>query len=274
VSLFTYPVDTEQFGPVRAWHPVSVKSMVTFAAALAMLGVATVAVEVILAYTAPALLGKDVACGADYCVGIRGKSGVWSAIPAFTLPLAAIFLARALRRGPKAYFEVRQRGLVWGSAWRTRGRPWDQVHALDVHRMVGPSNWLAQLLGWDYRCTIVFTDRKQLTFRSSTADYALLERRVRRYCPTVVQLSPEEQRWRRFRFVWLAIALVLLAIFVVGLLYVASVPDERTIGYRQVPAFSDSQIVLGGGVFGVVFVGFTVSLTAYLLAAPVRRRRR
>ncbi len=272
VVRFTRPVDAEQFGPVRGRHAVSVKSMITFAAVMAMLGVAITTVEVILDYADPAVLGKDRYCAAEYCTEIRGEGGFWVAIPMVVLSFAVILLARALRPGPSAYFEVRQRGLVWGSAWWTRGRPWDQVRALDVHRSA-PSG-LSRLWGQDYRCTIVFTDRKQLTFRSNTVDYAVLERRVRRYCPTVIKLPPEEQRWRRFRFVWLAIALVLLAVFAGSMLYVASVPPERKIGNTLVPTFSDGQIVLGGVVLGIALSGSTLSFAAYLMAAPLRRRRR
>jgi hypothetical protein len=266
-------VDAEQFGPVRGRHAVSVKSMITFALVMAMLGVAIAAVEVILADADPAVL-KDRYCAAGYCTEIRGEGGVWIAIPIAVLSFAVILLARALRLGPKAYVEVRQRGLVWGSAWWTRGRPWDEVYALDVHRMVGAPNGLSRLWGQDFRCTIVFADRKQLTFRSNTADCAVLERRVRQYCPTVVRLPPEEQRVRRFRFVWLAIALVLLAVFAGGMLYVAGVPPEVKIGNALVHTFSDSQIVLGAVVLGIALSGSTLSFVVYLMAAPLRGRRR
>ncbi len=244
--------------------------MITFAMALIILAAAVIAIEVIMEFNDPGVLTKDYACGPDYCTRIRGRMGYWIAIPIlFLLPVPSL-LARALRLGPKAYFEVRQRGLVWGSAWRARGRPWDQVYALDVQRTVQRTNWLLHLLGQDYRCTIVFTNRTQLTFRSNTIGYATLESRVRRYCPAVVRLPLEEQRWRRFRFAWLAIALTSLTAGVAGLLYV----DDRITRPRinGAPAFSDSQVVLLVCGYGVAFAGFISGLTAYLMAAPLRPR--
>jgi hypothetical protein len=235
-------MDAEVYGRVCSRHPVSHRAWGRLLAGPVALGGAASVAEVVLALTRP-----DMLLPGSGWIGPGGAGGPLTAVWMLTLGPAAVLMAAMLRWLPRGYLDVRERGLVWGTAWRARGRRWEDVRALDVRRgtvFTAPS---PTPTGLYYRCTVVFADGSRVTFRDNTAGYAALEKQLWQRCPAAVALPPEQRRWRRWRWAWPAGALLLLAADAAAWRYVSSAPAEREVREegrtRLVQNISDGRLV-------------------------------
>lgn len=212
-------MDVEQLGAVRSRHRTSIRPLLTVGLALALLGTGLfVALAVINALAPDSVQPRDTVIEVDPAgttAGMRpGSWGVGILLVIFgvtALVPGLLAVIRALHRGPGAYLEVRERGLVWGSKRRSTGRAWDEVRWIDPPKKKPLVESIATRMGLQSRCVVVFHDGTRLAFDSSTEDTAALIAAIRRHSPQAKALPMNERGSYRYRFVWLAGGVLSLA---------------------------------------------------------------
>ncbi|MEU3573867.1 hypothetical protein AB0E96_36415 [Kitasatospora sp. NPDC036755] len=201
-------------------------------------------------------------------VGDEGSTGANKAVGVLIgLGLAGLYIGviqalRAVRGGPKEYFEVREHGLVHGSRRGPTVVAWEQVTAITI-RTAERETGLGRQLGSGYRCVLRLTDGRRIRVDGLAQRHGSLGLAVLGNCPHASRLTGDE--WLQKAAGWLlAAGAACLAAAVAMVLVIVGHPDRTVtdpggIGLsHDVPGLSDGQLyLLSGGILVCVIAGVT-----------------
>jgi hypothetical protein len=166
------------------------------------------------------------------------------------LMIATWYLWRALRGGRGEYFEVRERGLVHGTAHRVEVWQWSDIAG--VRGIDQRDTALRRYLGAQYLCRVLLRDGRRFSFTGLTSGYSALGAALAENCPFLPDSTGP-------KWLWSTVSLVCAAMFGFCLVFLLSHPETETQvlhdGYTQTvytPGLSD-------GTFGLLILGLLVS---------------
>ncbi|CAM4181790.1 hypothetical protein NOGI109294_26705 [Nocardiopsis gilva] len=183
------------------------------------------------------------------------------------LVIGSVQLVQVIRRGTNEYFEVREGGLVWNTAFALRQWPWEQVRGM-WYRQAPGTTAPAAYLGLDFSASITVADGRKIRINGLTSDYATLTSNVLAKQPTVVTPLTQRMYWS---WLWLWLGLGSAAVFGTMVTYTAlnsgydevwtEIPGTAITEVERIPHLSDGALtllVIGAIVSGIAALTFTI----------------
>ncbi|MFH8584157.1 hypothetical protein ACH4GP_07150 [Streptomyces celluloflavus] len=243
---------SEELGPVVSRHPVANQKRWANAGWALVIGVLAGWVG----------LWGLVSTGGDGLAGSRKAVGVLLGLGLSGLFIAVTQTVRAVRGGPAEYFEVRERGVVYGSRRGTAGWPWDQVATITMGG-TDTENGVTRRLGTGYRCLLRFADGRRARVDGLAEQHVALGIAVLSNCPDAPRLTGGEWQ-RRWGGRLLAAAAACLAAIAAMILYLVGHPDREQVTVDS-RGLTTEHFVPGVSETGVAVL--TLGMLACLVAA-------